>query len=128
MSDEELQEQIERGDHSDSKDAKAYRLVFAALRREPAFRLRTTFADRVARRAFQVEARSSHEIVWLLLGLFSFVVALGLAMYLTGFKPSFGAFEFVSSYPGLFLFGALFVGLLQWVDKRIIRKATPTRV
>lgn len=128
MTDEELQERIEQGDHSNSKDAKAYRLVFAALRREPDFRLRTNFADRVARRALHVEAQSSHEIIWLLLGLFSFVVALGIATYLTGFKPSLGAFEFVSSYPGLFVFGVLFVGLLQWVDKRIIRKTTPTRV
>lgn len=125
MSDEELQEHIEGGDLSDTRDANVYRLVFSALRKEPAFRLPATFADRVLQRVTKAD-QPNREIAWLLLGLFSFVVALGIAVYLTGFTPGFGAFAFVSSYPGLFVFALLFIGLLQWVDKRMIQRPTAT--
>jgi len=125
MNDEELQDRIERGDHLEGKEGQAYRLVFAALRKEPAFRLPANFADQVLRRVTG-EDNPRREIFWFVLGLFSFVIALGVAVFLTGFTPNLGAFEFVSSYPGLFVFGALFIGALHWIDKRMIRKPTAT--
>lgn len=125
MSDEELQVHIERGDLSNTRGANVYRLVFSALRNEPAFRLPATFAHRVVRRVTKAH-QPYREMAWLLLGLFSFVIALGIAVYLTGFTPGFGAFAFVSSYPGLFAFAVLFVGLLQWVDKRMIQRPIAT--
>jgi len=125
MNDEELQERIERGDQPEGKEDQAYCLVFAALRKEPAFQLPANFADRVMRRVTGAD-NPRREVFWFVFGLFSFVIALGVAVFLTGFTPSLGAFEFVSSYPGLFVFGALFIGALQWIDKRMIRKPTVT--
>ena len=64
----------------------------------------------------------SRDSFWLGLGLFSIVIALIVALVLTDFKLSFGAFQFFAGYPGLVFFGIAFIALLNWVDKKIVRK------
>jgi hypothetical protein len=43
---------------------------------------------------------------------------------MTNFKLNFGVLRFISGYPGLFVFGALFILALQWIDKKLIRPST----
>lgn len=125
MTDEQFQESIERGDNLPSREGKVYRTVFNALRREPEFALPPSFADRVLSRL--TEKQSSRDIVWLYMGLGSMVIALIVAVALSGFKPDFaflGTFSFLSSYKGLLVFGIAFIAMLQWIDRKFVRKAT----
>ncbi len=65
-----------------------------------------------------------HEFIWLYAGLIAFVVAAGITIFLTGFKINLGVLKFISSYPGLIVFGALFILALQWIDRRFVKKPT----
>ena len=124
MTDEELQNSIESGVRDESLDGKAYRRVFDALRKEPTYQLPSNFAIEVIRRMQPVQQTSTiRETVWLYAGIIAFIVAAGIAIFLTDFKINFGALTFISSYPGLIIFGALFILSLQWVDKKLVRKS-----
>jgi hypothetical protein len=117
--DEELQHNIERSLVSGSdKDTRAYRLVFEALRQEPEFRLSSKFSDSVLQRMETAEGRSQY--YWFAFVILGFVVAAGVAIALTDFRPDFGFLKHISKFTGLFVFGAAFVVLLQWVDKKLL--------
>ena len=58
--------------------------------------------------------------MWLGLGIVSFAIAMVVAIAMTDFKLNFGVLKFISSYPGLIIFGALFILALQWLDKKLI--------
>ena len=123
--DKDLQNQFDRGDFSNEGiDAQAYQKVFDALKQEPEYTLPVYFADRLITLIESKEKAKeiSHDNFWLGLGLFSFVVALIVALVLIDFKLSFGAFQFFAGYRGLIFFGIAFIALLNWVDKKIIRK------
>jgi len=123
--DENLQKQFEKGDFSaEGVDAQAYRKIFDALKNEPEYTLPIYFADRLVTLIESKERTKevSRDNFWLGLGLFSFVIALIVALVLTDFKFSFGAFQFFAGYRGLIFFGIAFVLLLNWIDKKIIRK------
>jgi len=123
--DENLQKRFDEGDYScEGIDAQAYQKVFEVLKREPEFTLPVYFADRLVSLIESKEKvkESSRDNLWLGLGLFSLVVALGVAFVLTGFKLSVGAFQFFAGYSGLTIFGIAFILLLNWVDRRVIRK------
>lgn len=120
MKDQELQELIEKGTAPENRDARSYQTVFSALRREPDFVLPANFADRVVA---SIQARySSRDMAWFIGGVFLVLVALVVAILLTGFTLSLGVFTFLSGYPGLVAFGAAFILALQWVDRKWIRK------
>ena len=123
MNDHEFQERIERGEQASGEDAQAMKVVFNALRREPEFRLPANFADRVIYRMSVPARDSSSDIVWLWVGLAACVIAMGVAVWITDFKWSFGTWKFLTGYKGLIVFGILFVASLQWVDRRIIQKS-----
>jgi hypothetical protein len=123
--DEELQKQIERGDFpGEGIDAQAYHKIFNALKQEPDYNLPVYFADRLITLIESKEKTKeiSRDNFWMGLGLFSFVVALLVALALTNFKLSAGAFQFLAGYQGLIIFGIAFIALLNWVDRKIIRK------
>ena len=123
--DEALQKQIERRDFpAEGIDAHAYQKVFDALSREPEYTLPVYFADRLVTLIESKEKAKeiSRDNFWLVLGLFSLLIALLVAFVMTDFKLSFGAFQFLAGYPGLIFFGFAFIALLNWVDKKIIRK------
>jgi hypothetical protein len=125
LPDEELQHRIEQRVNQTSTDGLAYQKVFDALATEPEFRLPMTFADKVLIKLDKREAlAATKEMYWLAAGIFLLVIAALVGALLIGFKPSFGIFGFLASYPGLFVFGILFVGLLQWLDKRLVKKPT----
>ena len=58
---------------------------------------------------------------WLAAGIFVLLVAAIVGALLAGFKPGFGAFKFWERYMGLFVFGIVFLALLQWIDKKLIK-------
>lgn len=125
MTDEELQIRMEKGLPGESLDERSYRKVFEALKKEPGYELSPSFARQVVGRIEAASQKaSSRDIFWLSAGLVSFVIATAVAVYLTGFNLSFGVLKFISGYPGLFVFGLIFILALQWVDKKLIHKTS----
>ena len=122
-SDEELQNQIEQTGDGSGNDAQIYKKVFDALQREPDFKLPHSFADRVISR-IESARESKTEMVWLVIGVFSFVVTAIIAVALTNYKLDFGVLKFISGFPGLIAFGVAFIAGLHWFDKKFIRKPT----
>jgi hypothetical protein len=121
---EELQKSIEAGQNpkGDELDVKAYREVFQALKQTPGYEVSPGFADRVMLKAEQMRKKdSSRDMFWFGTGIFLIVIALIVAIVLTGFKPSAGFLNNMSDYKGLVIFGVAFITFLNWVDKRLIR-------
>jgi hypothetical protein len=125
LTDEELQNRVEKGQAADSTDALAYQRVFSALKKEPAFVLTAGFPDDVIKRIELAKPEASNDNFWLGLGIFGFVAAALITIVLTGFKPSSGAFKFLTGYSGLFVFGIIFILLLHYFDKKFIRPMIP---
>lgn len=120
MKDQELQELVERGSSQEDRDGRLYQAVFKALRTETDYVLPAYFADRVMA---SVKARySSRDMAWFMGGVFLFIIALVVAVILTGFSFTLGIFTFLSGYPGLVGFGIAFILGLQWIDRKWIRK------
>lgn len=118
---EELQNQIEKSGSSDNGlDSRSYQLVFDALKKEPSFSLSGSFEDRVIRR-IEERKEATKDSAWIWIGIALFIIAAGVSMALTSFTFNFGAFKFLDGYPGLFIFGTLFILVLQILDKKIVR-------
>lgn len=121
--DELVQEQIEKGNHDNHDvDHRAYQIVFNGVRKKPAITLSSGFTTSVLRRIQQLKEERSlrKDFIWLGIGLFAFLIAAIITIIITGFKFNFGALRFLSSYGGLFIFGALFILGLQWIDKKLV--------
>ena len=129
MSEEELQHKIEAREKISGRDAQAYRKVFDALEHEPEFGLPLNFADAVMSR-IESKRESRKEYFVLAGGILFFVIATVVTYFMLGIRLStdtfkmqtgVGAYQFVKDYAGLFIFGAAFILLLQWFDKRFIK-------
>lgn len=98
-----------------------------ALAEAPDFHLPVLFADKLVT-MIQTKHQASRkwEIFWIAFAGFLFVVAIGVSVYLTGFKPSFSAFPFLNNYVGLIVFGVFFIGLLNWLERRFFRTKSLT--
>ena len=59
---------------------------------------------------------------WFYSGIVGCIIAMVVAILMTNFKFNFGAFRFISGYPGLVTFALLFVLSLQWLDRKVVRK------
>jgi hypothetical protein len=118
---EDLQHQIEHGLAThDSEDAVAYQRVFDSLRKEPDFHVSLPFADRIVALLEKKEERKDYG--WLAAGIFLSVIALIVVLAITKVNWTIGAFTFISNYYGLVGFAIVFILLLQWVDKKLIKK------
>lgn len=123
--DEQLQQNIESGhDMDDSADAHAYRAVFQALEKKPEFTLPAGFASKVMQK---IEAREQKRSIWrelraLAAGIVLMVLALGVTIYLTGFKPELGVLNAARPYLNFIIFGIAFISLLNWIDRRFINR------
>jgi hypothetical protein len=117
---EKLQHQIEKGLVNESEDARAYQRVFDALKKEPDFHVSLPFADRIV--ALIEKREEKRDYWWMAAGIFLTVIALIVSLALTSAHWSAGVFTFLSGYPGLVVFGIAFIILLQWVDKKVIKK------
>jgi len=119
--DENLQNEIEKGDAPIvGIEASAYKKVFDVLKKEPDFTLPVNFADKVVAR-IEAKKESSRDLIWIGAGVATFIIAAIISVALTNFRFNFGAFRFISGYPGLVAFGVVFILALQWVDKKLIR-------
>lgn len=118
---ERWQELIERGQMpGDTEDARAYHIVFQALRKDPDFHVPVNFADRLIS---IIEKREEKRVyAWMATGITLLVMAMILALALTNVRWSLGVFSFLSGYPGLTVFGISFILFLHWLDKRLIRR------
>ena len=121
--DEEIQKNIEAGEMGNSSDEKAYRYVFNALPKEKGEYLTQGFADRVASRIQQRTSESSlPEIMLAIFGGLAFIIGLVVTIAMTGFKPNLGFLNALSNYKGLFLFGIVFIILINVIDRQVLRK------
>ncbi|MBS1977087.1 MAG: hypothetical protein JST46_06930 [Bacteroidetes bacterium] len=121
MTDEELQSRIEQGQVGNSGDDLAYDIVFRALRRE-SFQLPPDFAFKVLDRYREAKSNYRYDHVFLLIGLILLMVACVVAFVLTDFKPQIPALVMVSDRIGQVVFGVLIILLLQWIDRKVVRK------
>jgi hypothetical protein len=118
---EDLQNQIEHGVVNEfSEDARAYQRVFDAVKKDPDFHVSLPFADRIIARIERKEEKRDYW--WMATGIFLTVIALIVTLALTSTHWNTGAFKFLSGYPGLIVFGIVFILTLQWVDKKVIKK------
>jgi hypothetical protein len=119
IEDQELQNLAESGMLNGTyRDSRAYRLVFEALKKETEFSLPATFSQSVLQRMEAAEGKNSY--VWLAVIFTGFIVAAGVSIALTDFRPDFGFLRHISRFAGLFVFGAAFILLLQWIDRKVI--------
>jgi predicted exporter len=124
--DEELQKNIEAGMSSNANDldVKAYQEVFVRLGKKPQVNLSADFADAVIHR---IEARqkknASRDFFWLGFGVSLLVIALIVAAFMSGFKPTLGFLEGMSAYAGIFAFGIAFILFLNRIDKKIVPRS-----
>jgi hypothetical protein len=118
---EELQRQIEKGLVNESnEDVRAYQYVFDALKKEPDFHVSLPFADRVV--AVLEKKDEKRDYYWMAAGISLIVVTLMISLALADIRWTTGVFTFISGYSGLIIFGIIFILLLQWLDKKIIKK------
>ncbi len=110
---------------STNADTRAYQRVFEALKQEPEFDLPYQFEDRILQKIeAKAERAERRETYWLVAGVLLLVLAAFIGAVLVGFKPSFGAFAFLSRYSGLLVFAVAFILLLQWLDRKIVHRTT----
>jgi hypothetical protein len=128
-SEKELQQKISDGIPTEpSADARAYRAVFSALKKEPAFKLPDSFAQQVAALALQSADLKENfkEKGWFALGMLALLGAFIFAVTLVDFSkfnfaPGVGVFTFLSSNAGLVIFGLIFVIGLHLLEKKLLR-------
>lgn len=100
--------------------------IEAALKQEPDFQLVPTFANRLVTMIERKQKSSRQwEIFWISFAGLLFLVAGGVSVYLTGFKPSFSAFPFLNNYAGLIVFGIFFIAMLNWLERKFLRSKSP---
>lgn len=117
---EELQDKIEQGLIGDTNiESEAYQHVFKSLKREPAFHVSLSFADRVVSMLDRKEERRDYW--WMAAGIFLSVVALIVSLILVQAQWTTGVFTFLTGYKGLVGFGIAFILLLHWFDKKVIK-------
>jgi hypothetical protein len=122
LHDEELQNKIVSGLGDDSREGMAYKRVFDTLAQEPDFHLPINFAEKVLKQIEVKEEKSTaREMYWLVGGICVLSIAGIIGAIMSNFKPSFGAFRFWASYPGLLVFGIFCVLLVQWLDRKLVR-------
>lgn len=120
-SEEELQNRIEGGGSGEGMDARAYRHVFQALGKEPDYELPSDFAAKVANRiSVREEKRLSSEYIWFAAGILLLAAAFIGTVVFIGFRLDFGFLNVMADYKGLVVFGAGFILLLNWIDKKLL--------
>lgn len=122
---DELQRSVEEGNVSNDIDAKTYEIVFEGLKKDPNYKLTSGFADRVIELAArQSSGSASTEFIWLGVGIFLLIVAFIVAMTKITLPSDFGFLSTMSSYVGLVIFGIIFIGLLNFIDRKFIQHHT----
>lgn len=118
-----LQEKIEAGFSAlTSDDEKVYQQIFSALEKKPVYTLPPLFAEGVVHKIQREQARAAkREYFWLCAGIILLIIVMMVAIAFTGFKISAGFLSGISAYKGVFVFGAVFIVVLHWLDRKFIR-------
>jgi hypothetical protein len=118
-----LQEKVEAGISGfGSDDEKVYQQIFSVLEKEPMYTLPASFAEGVVHKIQRERARATkREYFWLCAGIVMLVIAMVVAIIFSDFKINAGFLSGVSAYKGLFVFGAIFILILNWLDRKFIR-------
>lgn len=125
---EDLQRNFDAGIEpvGDEVDIQAYREVFSRLKKVHKVELSPDFADTIVARVIErKEKEASRDILWFGAGAFLLAAACAIVVVMSGFKLQFGFLKNISSYAGLFVFGAFFIILLLFLEKRIIPRRDP---
>ncbi|MBS1950561.1 MAG: hypothetical protein OJF59_000750 [Cytophagales bacterium] len=123
MKDEWIQKQVEAGQAPEGQEGELYKIVFSALKQEAGFKLPSDFAGRVAAAATRPAKSFNWDLFFLVFGC-TLCVTTSLYVIITSHATlSVGVFSFFSGYRWLIGFALLFIGLLNWVDKKWISKA-----
>lgn len=123
MNDEELQSHIEQNGPVTGAEGRIYKSIFETLKREPDFKLPPSFADNVIA-GIESAKESKAELIWMGVGIFSFMIAALVAAFMSNYELNFGVMKFISGYPGLVAFGIALILALQWIDKKFVRKSS----
>ena len=127
--DEEIQKNFEKGHipDADSVEVKAYRQVFRALKKDPGYALPEHFAAGVVSRLdARKRSQDARDHFWFGAGIFFIALAFVATILYTGlrvtrFTLDLGFLSAMADYKGLALFGLIFILLLNWLDKRLLR-------
>ncbi|MEQ9592501.1 MAG: hypothetical protein RLN86_07885 [Cyclobacteriaceae bacterium] len=121
-----LQESIERDrtGTTNGPDALAYKIVFNALEKQPSFSLHPSFAEKIIQKIKDAKEGQSHrrDLIWLGVGLCAFIMASIFVILVTNLKFTLGVFTFLSNYGGLVFFAIVLVGVLQLVEKILLKR------
>jgi hypothetical protein len=123
---ERLQRDIEAGKishHEENLEANAYRHVFRALEKKPTLTLPGSFSDKVIQKLESRDTSVFADYFWLGIGILLSVLALIVAIGMTGFKLNFGFLSAMSSYKGLLVFATVLMIALHFLDKKLLRSA-----
>ncbi len=123
-SEDDIQQQIERGKYPQNQDEAAYLHVFNALKKMPSDQPVHGLADRVVLRLEKrsVSTRSSLEWALSIFGGLLLLAGLGATVVLTNFKLNFGFLSAMRDYTGLVVFGIVFIVVLNVIDRQLVRK------
>jgi hypothetical protein len=125
VNDEEIQKRIEAGNHGNTKDEIAYKLVFRALKKEIEFPLSESFAEKVmflVQEKQAPKAKSLFEYVYFSVGVLLIFIGFGISIALTGFTLNWGFLQSLNDYKGLFIMGTILVILFNLIDVKLIRQ------
>ncbi len=123
--DEELQRKIESGHTVDDNDvdAASYKLVFKALSKQNEIRLSQHFSETIIAKIQAKQKRAAfRDFLWLMFGVLFLIVGFITATIVAGLTFELGFLREISGYSGVFLFGAGFIFLLNWLEKRFVSK------
>jgi hypothetical protein len=115
--------EIGRPDNKNSKMKDLEAQIESALSREPKFNLPSDFADRLVAK-IETAKRIERRVEILLIGVSALLFFAGLIVViaLTDFKISLSAFSFLSNNIWFICFAIVFVGLLNFLDRKLVRK------
>lgn len=122
---EQIQRAIENGTDipGDDLTARSYRQVFSALSKEPEVIVPMSFADRVMRKVIEKRKQSdSKDFIWFGVGIFLLLICFVVAIAMTGATFNLGFLRDMSGYAGLFVFGVAMIIVINWADRRFIRR------
>lgn len=131
------EEEFQNINEEDNDDARVYRRVLHGLKQEPVYELSADFAHRIIGIIEKKEKRNVPEHVWLATVPVFIITALGITAGVMGFTFNWGSLNvfpalnsvdwgFLNSmadYKGILIFGASFIVLLDFIDRRFIRRS-----
>ena len=121
---EELQKKIESGELVGADlDSIAYREVFRVLSKEPKTQLPMNFSEKIIMKVLaKKQKESARDMWWLGFGVFFLIIGFIVTAVVAGLKFELGFLKDMSSYAGLLVFGAVFILVLNWIDRKVVEK------